>query len=274
MKYRELCAKLSEVGVSDFELEARLMLESFFGASPATIFAEPEREYASDALEKAILKRKSKAPLQYIFGEWELMGLKFTVNEGCLIPRPDTEILIERALSLLKKGDCVADLCTGSGCIGISLAKLGKELSWLTLLDISSDALLVARENVKRHGVNAELVEADLREWEPKIKYDMIVSNPPYIPTKDIDSLSDEVKNEPFIALDGGEDGLFFVRLLLDRGLSYLKDGGYMLIEFGYDQGEIIDTYLAKLKQDGKIKSYELLKDYGGNVRALCLQKE
>ena len=191
------------------------------------------------------------------------------VSPDCLIPRPDTEILVEKALEIIKKGDSVADLCTGSGCIGISLA-LYKAGIDLTLVDISEGALKMAQKNAERHGVNARFVLGDIRTSLVGEKFDVIVSNPPYIPTKDIEGLSLEVKKEPRLALDGGEDGLDIIKFLVNDGLSLLKDGGKMLIEFGYDQEKQIDTCL---KNNKNVSSYEIFYDYGSNPRCVLIYK-
>ena len=267
MKYKTLVEKLKNIGVVEYENEAFLILNHLFSVTPASLLLDREKEYDEGKILEILEQRKNKAPIQYIIGKWEFMGLSFFVSPDCLIPRPDTEVLVEKAIKIVKKGDRVADFCTGSGCIGLSLLKHCDALDEITLVDLSSPALEMAKKNAKALGVweNCRFLNCDIREI--KEKFDLILSNPPYIPTQDIDTLSCEVKNEPKIALDGGDDGLDIIRFLLGDGLNLLNENGKMIIEFGYDQGEIMDTWLAKIKNDGKIKDYELIKDYGGIVR-------
>jgi release factor glutamine methyltransferase len=234
-----------------------------------------EREYDSEPILDILKKREKKIPLQYILGKWDFMGLTFFVSSDCLIPRPDTEVLVERALKEIKTGDRVADFCTGSGCIGLSLL-LHSDLNSITLVDISRGALDVAEQNTKKHGLQnrCTLVLSDIRELPREGQYDLIVSNPPYIPTRDIDTLSKEVQAEPRLALDGGQDGLDIVDFLIIKELDFLAPQGKMLIEFGYDQGEILDTSLAKIKNEGKIRDYQILYDYGSNPRVAYIEKQ
>ena len=203
------------------------------------------------------------------------MGKSFYVSPSCLIPRPDTEILVEKSLGLIKKGDRVADLCTGSGCIGLSVMMYAPQISHLTLMDISSDALDMAIKNATHHGVfeKVRFILGDICHQMPNEKFDIILSNPPYIPTRDIENLSEEVKKEPRLALDGGDDGLDIIRFLIGDGLDYLEKNGKMLIEFGYDQGEIMDTLLSQIKKEGKISEYEIIRDYSNNPRLCVIYK-
>lgn len=274
MKLKEIENVLSSFGVSDPREESLLIVERVFGLSYAMILADRERDFSSSYLDEILEKRKNREPLQYIFGSWEFMGKEFYVSPQCLIPRPDTEILVEKALEFVKTGADVADLCTGSGCIGLSLMMYGS-LNSLCLMDISSGALQMAKKNAQRHGIEekCEFVLGDILKDMPKKKFDLIVSNPPYIPTKDIEGLSEEVKREPILALDGGEDGLDIIRFLIGDGLSYLRENGHMLIEFGYDQGLIMDKMLKEKMDTGSIKFYEILKDYGSNPRVAVITK-
>lgn len=175
---------------------------------------------------------------------------------------------------MFENGLDVADLCTGSGCIGLSLLMYG-DIEKMTLMDISCGALKMAQKNAELHGLSnmCEFIEGDITKEMPKRKFDLIVTNPPYIPSKDIETLSEEVKKEPMLALDGGYDGLDIIKFLIGDGLSYLKENGAMLIEFGYDQGEIMDTLLRQKRDTGSIKSYEILHDYGNNPRVACVYK-
>lgn len=275
MKLCEIEEELKSYGVEDFKTEASLIVQRLFGLSPASLIIERERDFKSDVLSSVLEKRKERIPLQYIFGEWDFMGKSFYVSPSCLIPRPDTEILVEKSLDLIKTGDRVADLCTGSGCIGLSVLMYAPYISHLTLMDISEDALDMAKKNATRHFIfdKVRFILGDICKDMPHEKFDVILSNPPYIPSRDIENLSDEVKKEPLLALDGGEDGLDIIRFLTCDGLSYLNENGKMLIEFGYDQGEIMDTLLDKIKKEGKISSYEIIRDYSKNPRLCVIYK-
>ncbi len=272
MNIKELEKELLSYGVENPREEALIIIERLFKKSRAALMLEGERDFSSPELDELLEKRRERIPLQYIFGSWEFMGKEFYVSPDCLIPRPDTEILVEKALQILKNGGDVADLCTGSGCIGLSLLMYG-DVGTMTLMDISKRALNMAIKNAQRHNLQnkCEFILGDITKDMPKRKFDMIVSNPPYIPSRDIEGLSCEVKKEPSLALDGGEDGLDIIRFLIGNGLSHLKENGSMLIEFGYDQGDIIDTLLCEKRDTGSIKSYEILYDYGKNPRVAVI---
>jgi release factor glutamine methyltransferase len=188
-----------------------------------------------------IEKVKNGTPIEHITHLKEFMKMNFYVNENVLIPRQDTEILVEEVLKIAKKINAkkILDLCTGSGAIAVSIAKYldGAEV---TATDISQEALRVAKRNATNNDVQDKItfVQSNLFENIRKDKYDMIVSNPPYIRTDIIKKLAKEVQNEPFIALDGGYDGLDFYRRIVKQGYEYLKFGGYLCLEIGYDQKE------------------------------------
>lgn len=273
MKYQEIVDKLNSYGIESSDTEAEIILNYSFGVNKANIIFDREREYENSKVLPILEKRREHIPLQHIIGKWYFMGREFYVSPHCLIPRPDTEVLVENAIRELKAGGSVADLCTGSGCIGISMLVYREDISSMLLCDISKDALNMAKKNAIANTVSKKctFLQGDITRDLPNTKFDMIVSNPPYIPTKDIKNLSDEVKKEPILALDGGEDGLDIIRFLIGEGLSYLNKNGKMLIEFGYDQGEIIDTLLAQKQNEGKIKHYEIIKDYSGNDRVALI---
>jgi len=275
MKIKELIASLRDVGVENCENEAYLTVKQFFNVSYAMAMADKDREYPNKELISLIEKREKRIPLQYIFGEWYFMGEKFYVSPHCLIPRPDTEILVEKAIKCVKNGARIADLCTGSGCIGISVLNNRPDIKDLTLVDISNDALDMARKNAALHKVEdkCEFILSDATKDILVGKYDAILSNPPYILSKDMDALSPEVKNEPYIALCGGEDGLDIIRPIVYNSSAHLKEGGILLIEFGYDQGETISALLDKAVSEGLYSSYKILRDYGGNVRDAFIVK-
>ena len=202
---------------------------------------EPEREKYMALIER----RASHIPLQQITGEQEFMGFSFMVNDSVLIPRQDTEILVEEACRRTRPGMRVLDLCTGSGCIIISLAKLCPGIR-AEASDFSGEALQVARENGARLGVQIKWHKGDLFS-EIQDRYDVIVSNPPYIPTAQIQTLSEEVRlHEPYQALDGKEDGLYFYREIAGRAKHYLKPEGWLLFEIGWDQAPEVKEILKK----------------------------
>ena len=211
-----------------------------------------------EEIKEIVKKRNSGMPLQYILGETEFMGLKFLVNELTLIPRADTETLVETVISKIgKKKLKVLDIGTGSGCIGISIAKLCKNTE-VTLLDYSDGILSVAKKNAELNGVDVKLEKCDILEEIPEGKYDIVVSNPPYIETETIFSLDNIVSSyEPVEALDGGFDGLMFYRRIIEIASDILGEGGLIAFEIGYNQGEEVVEMLkeegfsgVKLKQD------------------------
>lgn len=275
MKYDELVKELAKIGVDEPSQEAELILNHLFGINRASIIFDKNREYDEYKITPFLEKRAMGIPLQHILGKWYFMGREFFVSKDCLIPRPDTEILVERAIKELKIGGSVADLCTGSGCIGISMLVYREDISTMLLCDISKKALDIAKKNAISNLVNKKctFLCADITKNMPNATFDMIVSNPPYIPTADVAGLSQEVKNEPMLALDGGKDGFDIIRFLLSDGLNYLNENGKMLIEFGFDQGKKMAELCNIIKSQDKIKSYEIIKDYGGNDRCVLVNK-
>lgn len=225
---------------------------------------EEMRKDIEDAYYKLLERRGTHMPLQYITGEQEFMGLPFLVNDKVLIPRQDTEILVEEALKAVKEGAKILDVCTGSGCIIISILKLVSGMKGMAC-DISGEALEVARENARRQGVAVDFRQGDL--FEPvEGQFDVIVSNPPYIPTAEIEKLMEEVKFfEPRTALDGNEDGLAFYRRLAAESLRYLKDGGWLMVEIGCDQGRAV----AELLRDAGFCEVEVRRDLAGLDRVV-----
>ncbi len=273
MKYSEIVKALNSYGIENSDTEAEIILNHLFGVNKSHIIFDREREYEDGKIAPILEKRREHIPLQHIIGKWYFMGREFYVSPDCLIPRPDTEVLVENAIRELKSGGSVADLCTGSGCIGISMLIYREDISSMLLCDISKNALNMAKKNAIANTVSNKctFLCGDITRDLPNTKFDMIVSNPPYIPSKDIISLSEEVKKEPMLALDGGEDGLDIIRFLIGEGLSYLNKNGKMLIEFGYDQGRVMHTLLTERQKSGRIKHYEILKDYGGNDRVALI---
>ena len=275
MKINEIVKAFSDIGSCEAEREAYLTVEYLFGVSYALVIADKQREYDEKRLNEVLEKRKKRIPLQYIFGEWYFMGERFLVSEDCLIPRQDTEILVGNAINVIKKGGRIADLCTGSGCIGVSVLLNRPDVSDLTLVDISKEALDMARQNACLHKVDSEctFIIGDVRNDILDGTYDAILSNPPYILTKDMDTLSEEVKKEPVLALDGGEDGLDIIKPIVYNSSSHINIGGSLMIEFGYDQGESMKLLLQNAVDRGLYSSYSFLYDYGGNIRMCHLVK-
>ena len=257
---------LKEKNIVDGDLDAWYLLSYFFGITRAKYFSESSMEITTEQYNeylKLVEKRSMHIPLQYITGEQEFMGLRFLVSKDVLIPRQDTEILVQEVMKV-SKGAHVLDLCTGSGCIIISLSKLGNIISGIGV-DISDAALKIAKENADYNKADVTFIQSDLFA-NVNGTFDIIVSNPPYIPTKDILDLMDEVKeHEPFIALDGKEDGLYFYRLIINELSHYLKHGGYIFFEIGYDQGEDIKSLLS----EAGVVDVEVIKDLAGLDRVV-----
>jgi release factor glutamine methyltransferase len=265
--FDEGCKYLIEKNIEDAKLDAWYLLSNYFDISRAEYFLTLEKEVSeSDYFQymKLIKRRGRNIPLQYITGVQEFMGLSFKVNNHVLIPRQDTEVLVEEVLKV-SAGKDVLDLCTGSGCIIISLAKLGNIKKGVGI-DISKEALETARENKKANNVEVEFIESDMF-GEVEGKFDIIVSNPPYIPSSEISKLMVEVKMyEPCIALDGMDDGLYFYRLIIKEIRNYLKPNGYIFFEIGFDQA---DDVMELLRNEG-ITNLQVKKDLAGLDRVIC----
>lgn len=238
--------QLNQAGIDDAAVDAWYLLEFTTGISRAMYFLKMQEQMPKEQEEtykEYIRIRASHIPLQHITGVQEFMGLEFDVNEHVLVPRQDTEVLVEHVLKMLKPGMKVLDMCTGSGCILISLLKFC-EGAIGTGVDISEEALKVAAKNQEKIGVKAELIQSNLFE-NVAGKYDVIVSNPPYIRTAVIEELKEEVKlHDPFIALDGKEDGLYFYRRIVEKSPLFLKAGGKLCFEIGHDQGEAVKALM------------------------------
>ena len=253
-------------------VEAEQILISSLNISRTFLFAYPEKEITAEQqrnIEEISARRARGEPLQYIFGVAPFMGLEFTVRPGVLIPRRDTEVLVENALPYCREKR-VLDLCTGTGCIGISVARLG-DPSQLALSDLSSDALVIARENAARNGVDPVFYQGDFLNAIPNgIQFDVILSNPPYISTEEMEQLPLDVKEyEPTLALEAGADGLDAYRSILEGVSRVLVSGGYLFFEIGYAQGEAVRA-LMKMHS---FQDVRVIQDYGGQDRVVfgCL---
>ena len=275
---------LEENKIQEARLDAWLLLEYVTGISRALYYADPgkmpEKEKAEE-YRQLIRQRAEHIPLQHITHQAYFMGFEFYVNENVLIPRQDTETLVEKALEILQGQDKprVLDMCTGSGCILLSILAM-KENAIGTGADVSDKALLVAKRNAEGLNVadRAEFVESDLflspffKETTGKEVplYDILISNPPYIRSAVIDDLMEEVKgHDPRIALDGHEDGLYFYRRIVSEGKAYLREEGWMLFEIGYDQGEDVSTLL----KEADFIHVQVIKDLAGLDRVVLGQK-
>ena len=258
---------LTDAGVPDAALDAWYLLQMVCRIERSYYYVHGEEDITQDAqkeYEIAVQKRAEHIPLQYIVGEQEFMGLRFKVNSNVLIPRQDTETLVEQVLKIVKPGMKVLDLCTGSGCVLISVLKNAPELTGMGS-DISKTALLVAKENAKLHEVDAEWVRSDLFDNITET-FDVVMANPPYIPTGEILSLMPEVRDfEPENALDGGADGLDFYRKIAGQVKDYLNPGGYVYMEIGYDQGEAV----SELMRNAGFTEVEVIKDLARNDRVV-----
>lgn len=269
---------LTEAGIEEATLDARYLLFEVFHTGMTHFLLDRGRVISEDdqVLDQVkqyrlmIEKRSQRIPLQHITGSREFMGLEFYVNEHVLIPRQDTETLVELILKDYKgRKPVILDMCTGSGCIAISLSKIGG-FDGVTAVDLSKEALKVAKRNadVLLGPGRITLIESDLfQAIEPKSRFDIIVSNPPYIPTEIIKELQPEVRNfEPMLALDGREDGLFFYRQLVSEGRRFLNPGGSIYFEIGYDQAESVSALL----EDAGFAEIRVVKDAAGLDRVVC----
>ncbi len=257
---------LQQAGITDAAIDAWYLLEYVTGINRAMYFLNMQKQL-SETEQKQYLtyleQRKNHIPLQHITGVQEFMGMEFMVNEYVLVPRQDTEILVEEALKVLKPGMNVLDMCTGSGCIIISLSKIGKIEG--TGVDISEEALDVAKRNNANLDAGVTWIQSDLFENVEKC-YDMIVSNPPYIRTSVIEELKEEVKfHDPYIALDGKEDGLYFYRKIVAESARYLKNNGMLYFEIGHDQGQDV----KKLMEEAGFSDVMIKKDLAGLDRVV-----
>ena len=262
---------LRQAQIPEADLGAWYLFAECFKMDRARFFLCSQEEAPSDQIDRyqSFLRgRLRHIPLEYLIHRTEFMGLSYYVDSRVLIPRQDTECLVEEALLLCKDKD-VLDLCTGSGCIGISLAVLGACRS-VTLSDASEEALAVARENGLAHSVDVAFVKSDLFE-EVDGDFDIIVSNPPYIARKEIQRLMPEVRDyEPVMALDGGEDGLFFYKKIMDQLPGHLRRGGMVLLEIGFEQGKAV----SRLLETRAFVRIEVKKDLAGLDRVVCAQYE
>ena len=242
------CDQLRIAGIEEADLDARLLLEEVCKTDRNYLLVhgdESVTDQQNDSYVNYISQRKQHIPLQQIIGYQEFMGLRFLVTPDVLIPRQDTETLVEEVMRYLHDGMHILDMCTGSGCILLSILKYSNDCVG-TGCDISRKALAVASENARQLGIEAAFVESDLFD-KIEGKYEIIVSNPPYIPTGVIPTLMEEVKDhEPVKALDGRADGLYFYREIIDAAERYLRPGGMLFFEIGCEQAKDVSSYMEK----------------------------
>ncbi|CDF08016.1 release factor glutamine methyltransferase [Firmicutes bacterium CAG:95] len=259
--------KLKEAEIGEAQLDARLLLEEVCGTDHNTLLCHGDREVSEaeeEQYRKALEQRAVHVPLQHLLGYQDFMGLRFQVNEHVLIPRQDTEILVEEAMRYLHDGMRILDLCTGSGCILLSLLHYSNDCEG-TGVDISKEALQVAALNAELLGIKADFLKSDLYE-KVTGKFDLLVSNPPYIERKVIPTLMEEVREyDPYIALDGGEDGLDFYRRIIGGAQDYLERGGQILMEIGSGQAQAV----SELLREAGFKEIDVCRDFAGLDRVV-----
>lgn len=265
---------LKEAGIESYILESQLLLGKVINKDRLFIMVNKDYKVSDEEIKeylKLIDIRKEKMPIKYILGTCEFMGLRFKIKEGVLIPRPDTEILVERSLEVIEKNSYknISDVCCGSGIIGISLASFINKIN-VDCFDIESVPLEVTCENIKLNKLEnqVKVFKSNLLEYAIKnsIKYDMIVSNPPYIKKNEIINLMEDVKNyEPHVALDGGDDGLYFYKMIVEQSKTILNNEGSIAFEIGYDQKEEVSCIL----ESNGFVNIECYKDLAGLDRVV-----
>lgn len=256
--------------IEDGNIKARILLEYILKLSREKIVSNPNIEVSDNNVEFYLNKIndiKNGMPIQYITNKQEFMKLNFYVDKNVLIPQPDTEILVEKAIEICNNhgNDIkILDLCTGSGAIGNSIAKNIKNAK-VYATDIKNTVIDIAKQNAKQNNVdNIEFIVSDMFENIQEKDFDIIVSNPPYIETDVIKTLPTEVRNEPIIALDGGKDGLKFYKIILSEYKKYLKKDGYLLLEIGYNQAKSVGELINL--------NYSIIEDLAGNDRVIIIK--
>ncbi len=267
-------------GIESARLDAEVLLAKVLGVNRIDLYINYDRPLVNselDAYRRVVAERGQRKPIPYITGEKEFMSLNFKVMEGVLIPRPETEILVEAALKYVKKREIhqptILDIGTGTGCIAVSLAKRLPSAS-IYATDISTEALKVAKTNAREHDLidRITFLQGDLFEpiakLSQQIKFDLIVSNPPYIRTQELKELPPEIKYEPFLALNGGKEGLVYYERILDEAPGYLKLDGLVLFEVGAGQAHMVQDISRNFN------TLEIIKDYSSIERVLMLTME
>ncbi|NLY98196.1 MAG: peptide chain release factor N(5)-glutamine methyltransferase [Clostridiaceae bacterium] len=269
--YRYMKNQLKASGIEDFDLESRILLSYVLKEEPFFVYMKPEKPVSEEDVQKAMAlteKRKEGVPSRYLTRKAYFMDFEFYVDENVLIPRQDTEVLVQKALDFLKDNPKakVLDIGTGSGCIAVSIALLNPACT-VDATDISKEALAVARKNAVLNGAEKRVrfIESDLFSGLSD-KYDMIVSNPPYIKPSEFLTLQKEVRcHEPVLALVADEEGLAFYRRIAKEAKSFLNDGGFLLFETGYDQARSV----YRIMEEEGFTFLEITKDYNGIERVV-----
>lgn len=274
MTYHEIVDLLCAAGVPEPLEDAALLLEHFCGVPRHRLLRGDCEDYSSFELEGAVRRRIAREPLQYIIGKWFFFGLEFSLNEECLIPRPDTELTVEIAIRELPRNAVFLDVGTGSGAISVALLHERPDLCGIGL-DISRGALSAAAANAAANGVSERLtllecdVLAGTDPFDDLPTFDGIISNPPYIPTRDLPGLEPELESEPRRALDGGEDGMIFYRAITGAATPHLKDGGFLLYEIGQNE----ESAVAAIGAENGFCCRQF-RDLSGIVRSLLLRRK
>lgn len=274
MTYSEICNRLKDAGIETADWESALLVEHFCGVDATLARLDVDHVYENEALMNAVEQRAARYPLQYLLGEWNFYRQTYLVTPDCLIPRSDTEILVEEAIRCLPLGARFADLCTGSGCIAISVLAERPD-THAVAVEKFEKTLEIAKKNAEKNSVAERFspLLADVLKPLPFAEgmvFDAILSNPPYIVQSALAELSPEVRAEPQVALDGGEDGLLFYRRILELHTKHLTPAGLLLLEIGYDQAAQVLALGAEYGfTDGRV-----LRDLGGNNRVVVFKNK
>ncbi len=271
MTYNEICNALAAAQIENNRGEASMLICHFCGINKADLLLRHDEDFSCPALDEAVAKRCKHYPLQYILGFWDFFHETYRVTENTLIPRQDTEKLVELAIRLIPENARIIDLCTGSGCVAISTLATRKDCRAVAV-DLFPETLDVARENAEINGVGDRMgfLDKDVLNHEFMNElglFDCILSNPPYIETQQIPLLDEELSFEPEAALDGGDDGLDFYRVIISNYGKYLNKDGIMLLEIGCDQAKAVSAIAVSAGM-----KCEIFKDYGGNDRVAYLK--
>lgn len=282
--YRKGKELLEKADIQDADFDSLYLLEHFFGADRTALILHGDKKAEISACEKffsAIDERASGKPLQYIVGKWTFMGFDFLVGEGVLIPRDDTEIVVEVACEYLQnlknvKNPRIIDLCSGSGAIAIALAKMFPN-SDVTALEYSDNAIEYLKKNIELNNAeNVKVYKGDVTSCSDDFEnegFDLVISNPPYIESEEIDTLQAELQFEPRMALDGGSDGLYFYRIITEKWASKVKFGGMLAYEVGEEQFEPVS--LMVLNEGYADVTYKLdLQNFKRTVSGIRINKE
>ncbi len=273
MTYLEMCEKLRGAGVENPEWDTALLIERFCGVNASTVPLFGDRDYPNAQLEHAVSRRCARYPLQYLLGEWQFYRQTYEVSPHCLIPRSDTEILVEEAVRGLPQGARFADLCTGSGCIAVSVLAERPDTRAVAV-EKFPETLALAERNAQKNGVRTRFAPicADVLAQDCLADaglFDAILSNPPYITEREMETLAPELRAEPREALEGGCDGLIFYRHIIAQYASRLTENGFFLFEIGCDQAEAVQ----EIGRAAGLKNARVIRDLGGNDRVVYLEK-